>query len=78
MTDPGAVYNFSDNSISVKFKQKISSTTGVDGTRNVETNVPLKYLSNFYGTLEISIINCEINLILTWYANRIIKTQHLQ
>ena len=28
--------------------------------------VPLKYLSNFWKTLEISLINCEINLILIW------------
>ena len=28
--------------------------------------VPLKYLSNFWRTLEIPLINCEINLILTW------------
>ena len=25
--------------------------------------------SNFGGTLEMSLINCEINLILTWSAN---------
>ena len=28
--------------------------------------VPLKYLSNFWRTLEMTLINCEINLILTW------------
>ena len=28
--------------------------------------VSLQYLSNFWRTLEISLINCEINLILTW------------
>ena len=28
--------------------------------------IPLKYLSSFWRTLEISLINCEINLILTW------------
>ena len=28
--------------------------------------VLLKYLSNFYRTLQMSLINCEINLILTW------------
>ena len=28
--------------------------------------VPLKYLSNFWRTLEMSLSNCEINLILTW------------
>ena len=31
--------------------------------------VPLKYLSNFWRPLEISLINCEINLVLTWSAN---------
>ena len=28
--------------------------------------VPLKYLSNFWRTREIPLINCEVNLILTW------------
>ena len=32
----------------------------------------LKYLSNFWRTLEISLINYEINLILTWSPNYII------
>ena len=31
--------------------------------------VPLKYLSNFWRTLEMSLINCEVNLILTWSAD---------
>ena len=30
--------------------------------------VPLEYLINFLGTLEMLLINCEINLILTWFA----------
>ena len=28
--------------------------------------MPLKYLSNFWRTLEIPLINCDLNLILTW------------
>ena len=28
--------------------------------------VPLKYLSNFWRTLEMPLINCEVNLIFTW------------
>ena len=28
--------------------------------------VPLKYLSNFWRTLEIPLVNCEVTLILTW------------
>ena len=36
--------------------------------------VPFKYLSNFWRTLEISLINCEINLILTWFKNCVIAS----
>ena len=34
-------------------------------TKDVEIIVPLKYLRNFWRTLEMSLINCEFNLILT-------------
>ena len=34
--------------------------------------VPLKYLSNFWRTLEIPLINCEIELILTWSGDCVI------
>ena len=34
--------------------------------------VPLKYLSNFWRTLEMPLINCEINLILTWSSTCVI------
>ena len=27
---------------------------------------PLKYVSNFWRTLEMPLINCEVNPILTW------------
>ena len=33
--------------------------------KNFEIMAPLKYLSNFWRTLEMSLIKCEINLILT-------------
>ena len=32
----------------------------------------LKYLSNFWRTLEMPLIYCETNLILTWSANCVI------
>ena len=51
---------------SFNFKVKITGQTGNDGTKDVEIMVPLKYLSNFWRTLEMSLINCEVNLILTW------------
>ena len=31
--------------------------------------VPLAYLSVFWRSLELPLINCEVNLILTWSAN---------
>ena len=34
--------------------------------------VPLKYLSNFWRTLEVPLINCEVNLILTWSSTCVI------
>ena len=34
--------------------------------------VPFKYLSNFWRTLEIPLINYEVNVILTWSANCVI------
>ena len=34
--------------------------------------VPLKYLSNFWRTLEMPLINCEIKLILTWSSTCVI------
>ena len=51
---------------SFNFKAKITGQTGNGGTKDVEIIVPLKYLSIFWRTLEMPLINCEVNLILTW------------
>ena len=34
--------------------------------------IPLKYLSNFWRTLEMPLINCEVGLTLTWSPNCVI------
>ena len=34
--------------------------------------VPLRYLSNFWRTVEMPLISCEVELILTWSANWVI------
>ena len=46
-----------NNSASFTFKQKITGQTGNAGTKDVEIMVPLKYLSNFWRTLEMPLIN---------------------
>ena len=49
-----------------KFKIKITGKTTVAGnTKDVEIAVSLKYLSNFWRTFKIPLINFEINLSLT-------------
>ena len=55
-----------NNSVSLKFKLQITGETGNGGTKNVELMIPLKYLSNFWRTLEMHLINWEICLQLTW------------
>ena len=57
---------------SFKFKAKITGQTGNDGTKDVEIIVPLKHLSNFWRSLEMPLINCEVNLILTWSSTCIL------
>ena len=55
------------DSESFKSKVKITGKTPADrNTKNVEIIVPLKYLSNFWKTLELPLISCEVNLLLTW------------
>ena len=39
--------------------------------------VPLKYLSNLWRTLEMPLINCEINFILTWSTNCVIVSTNV-
>ena len=68
----------STNSESFKYKTSITGNTynvGADeanydankvGKKETEIVIPLKYLSNFWRNLNIPLINCEIELILTW------------
>ena len=57
---------------SFKFKTKITGQTNNNGRIDDETIVPLKYVSNFWRTLEMPLINCEVELILNWSANCVI------
>ena len=63
---------------SKSFDYKASITgklEGIDRTKDVEIVVPLKYLSNFWRTLDMPLINCEINLILTWTENCVLTSK---
>ena len=65
--------NLTDSKL-LESKIKITGNTTKDGNKkDIEITVPLKYLSNIWRTLEMpSLINCEINLILTWSSTCVI------
>ena len=44
------------------------------GTKKVEIAVSLKYLSSFWRTLNMPLINCEVSLTLTWSENCVINS----
>ena len=70
-----------DNNIedSKSFKSKIKITEKTPNNNNVkdvEIIVPLKYLSNSWRTLEMPLINCEVNLTLTWSSTCVITNSN--
>ena len=69
LTDAGGIDNCPDNRALFKVKENITGKTYNNVTKYVETMVSLKYLSDFWRTLEMLSINYEINVILTWSAN---------
>ena len=71
----------SDNSTS--FKYKVNLLGNIDaanpdnarlGRLNVKIVVPLKYLSNFFRSLKMPLINCKIKLNLTWKKECVLST----
>ena len=74
------------NSKSFKYKASITESTynvaatagdydaNKEGTKKVEIAVPLKHLSNFWKTLDIPLISCEVSLGLSWPANCVITS----
>ena len=65
------------NSESFKSKIKITGKTPTNNNvKDVEIMVPLKYLSNSWRTLEMPLINCEVNLIFTWSSTCVITNSN--
>ena len=62
-------FNWANATDSFNFVSKITSQIENNGTKIVEIMVPLKYISNFWRTLEILLINCEANFILILSEN---------
>ena len=63
-----------DNATSFKYKASLlGKATDADGNdrslKNTKIVVPLKYLSSFFRSLEMPLINCKIHLELNWNNN---------
>ena len=78
--DNGNIANFNEANATDSFnsKVKITDQTNDDGEiDNVEIMLPLKYLSNYWRTLEMPLINSEVNLVLTWSGNCVIVSTNV-
>ena len=65
----GAVANYNAANAftdSFKIKEQITGKIGSNVIKKFEIMVTLNYLSSFQRTLEMPLINCEINLDLNW------------
>ena len=68
-----------DNSSSLKYKISLLGNPVVANNvarRSVKVVVPLKYLSNFFRSLEMPLINCKIKLNLTWKKECVLSTDN--
>ena len=66
-----------NTSSSFKYKVKLLGNQVLDGAiakLSVKVVVPLKYLSNFFRSLEMPLVNCKIKLNSTWYKKCVLST----
>ena len=73
--NPGNVFAANSTSFKYKpsfFKPLLAADNGV--FKNVKIAVPLKYLSNFWRSLEMPLINCKIHLELNWSKDCVMST----
>ena len=64
-----------DNAPSFKYKANLIGNTETDGTKKgVKIAVPLKYLSNFWRSIEMPLINCKVELSWGWIENCVLTT----
>ena len=64
-----------DNAPSFKYKPNLITDTKANGTKNgIKIAVPLKYLSNFWRLLEMSLINWKVEVSFKWIENCVLTT----
>ena len=64
-----------NNSSSLNYKSSFIGNTENNGIKNVvKIIIPLKYLVNFWRSLEKPLINCKVELSLKWHENSILSS----
>ena len=64
-----------DDALSFKCIANLIANTYANGTKEgVEIAVPVKYLSNFWRSLEMPLINCKVEFLLKWIENCVLTT----
>ena len=71
-TDDNA--NVANNTTRLVYESKLISRTVDNNVNNVKLVVPLKYISNFFRSLEMPLVNCKIDLELTWHKDCMISS----
>ena len=66
--------NVGNNATSLVYKSKLIKGTDNNNVINVKLLVPLKYVSNFFRSLELPLVNCKIDLELTWHKDCMISS----
>ena len=63
-----------DATSSLVYKSKLIKGTDNNNVNHVKLVVPLKYVSNFFRSLEMPLVNCKIDLQLTWHKDCMISS----
>ena len=64
-----------NNASSIKYKASLKGNTETNGTKKVvKIAIPLKYLSNFWRSLEMPLINFKVELSLNWIQNCVLTS----
>ena len=76
----GNVNLTANNSSSFQYRPNLVGNTKADGANNrkkdgVKIAAPLKYLSNFWRSLEMRLSNCKVVLSLEWKPNCMLSTE---
>ena len=73
LNNDGNIVNVPDASSSFKYKSNLLGKANNNGSlENARIVVPLKYINNFFRSLEMPLINCKIHLELNWTKDCVI------